>query len=59
MSQWARIEDPVFIVENQYFPLGTWPSLDLISWHVSAGNSAMDPNRTEKKKKKKKQDVLL
>ena len=41
---------PGLILDSQYLPLTACPSLALISLHVSAGSSGMEPRATGKKK---------
>ena len=41
---------PGLILDSQYLPLTACPSLALISLHVSAGSSGMEPRATRKKK---------
>ena len=40
---------PGLILDSQYLPLTACPSLALISLHVSAGSSGMEPRGTGKK----------
>ena len=49
ISQWARTVKPGLMILIQYFLLMASPSLALISVHVSAGSSGMEPRGTGRK----------
>ena len=49
ISQWARTVKPGLMILIQYFLLMASPSLALISLHVSAGSSGMEPRGTGRK----------
>lgn len=49
ISQWARTVKPGLMILIQYFLLMASPSLALISLHVSAGSSGMEPRATGRK----------
>ena len=58
ISQWASTIFPGMIESNQYLPLTACPpSLALISLHVSAGSSGMEPRGT--REKKSRHDISL